>query len=41
MTKNLYNALEIVGIHLEDHIIVADGDYVSMADTGIMQHYRF
>ncbi len=41
VTKNLYNALEIVGIHLEDHIIVADGDYVSMADTGIMQHYRF
>ena len=41
VTKNLYNALEIVGIHLEDHIIVADGDYVSMADTGIMQHYRY
>ena len=41
VTKNLYNALEIVGIHLEDHIIVADGDYVSMADTGMMQLYRF
>lgn len=41
VTKNLYNALEIVGIHLEDHIIVADGDYVSMADTGMMQLYRY
>ncbi len=32
VTKNLYNALEIVGIRLEDHIIVAEGDYFSMAD---------
>lgn len=41
VTKNLYNALEIVGIRLEDHIIVADGDYVSMADTGMIQLYRY
>ena len=41
VTKNLYNALELVGIHLEDHIIVADGDYVSMADTGMLDLYRY
>ena len=41
VTKTLYNALEIVGVHLEDHIIVAVGDYVSLADTGMMYHLRF
>ncbi len=35
-TANLYSALETVGIRLEDHIIVADTDYVSFADLGIM-----
>ncbi len=36
VTKTLYNALEIVGIRLEDHIIIADGDYYSMADNGMV-----
>ena len=40
-TRCLYNALETVGIRLEDHIIVADGDYVSVADTGMMSLYRY
>ena len=40
-TKNLYNALEIVGVHLEDHIIVADGEYISLADTGFFSLFRF
>ena len=40
-TRCLYNALETVGIRLEDHIIVADGDYVSVADTGMMTLYRY
>ena len=39
-TKCLYNALETVGIRLEDHIIVADEDYISIADTGMMTLYK-
>mgnify|MGYP002860495702 CR=1 FL=1 len=35
-TRALYNALETVGIRLEDHIIVADEDYISIADTGML-----
>ena len=35
-TRALYNALETVGIRLEDHIIVAEDDYTSMADTGLL-----
>ena len=27
-------ALESIGVQLADHIIVADGDFVSMADSG-------
>ena len=40
-TKCLYNALETVGIRLEDHIIVADEDYISVADTGMMALYKY
>ena len=40
-TKALYNALETVGIRLEDHIIVADEDYISLADSGMMSLYRY
>ena len=40
-TKCLYNALETVGIRLEDHIIVADEDYISIADTGMMALYKY
>lgn len=32
-TRALVNALHIVGIHLVDHIIVSDGDFVSMRST--------
>ncbi|MDD3693515.1 MAG: DNA repair protein RadC [Oscillospiraceae bacterium] len=32
-TRALVNALHIVGIHLVDHIIVAEGDFVSMRST--------
>ena len=35
-TRALYNALETVGVRLEDHIIVADEDYTSIADTGML-----
>ncbi len=40
-TRSLHNALETVGIRLEDHIIVADEDYTSAADTGMMAMYRY
>lgn len=39
-TRALYNALETVGIRLEDHIIVAEDDYTSMADTGLLYARR-
>lgn len=32
-------ALRMVGVTLLDHIIVADGDYVSMADSGILKKW--
>lgn len=40
-TKNLCSSLSAVGVHFIDHIIVAGGDYVSMADTGMLALYRF
>ena len=33
-TKRLYMALDAVDIVLADHMVVADGDYVSMAQSG-------
>ena len=39
-TRALYNALETVGIRLEDHIITAEDDYTSMADTGLLYARR-
>lgn len=39
-TRALFNALETVGIRLEDHIIVAEDDYISMADTGLLYARR-
>lgn len=39
-TRALFNALETVGIRLEDHIIVAEDDYISMADTGLLCAHR-
>ena len=40
-TRTLFNAMETVGIHLEDHIIVADEDYISFADSGLMGVLRY
>ncbi len=40
-TRCLYNALETVGIRLEDHIIVANEDYVSASESGLMFLYKF
>lgn len=36
-TVNVKNALSTIGVKLLDHIIVADGDYVSMADSGYLR----
>ena len=33
-TDRAKTALSVVGVALADHIIVADGDFVSMADSG-------
>lgn len=40
-TKLLYQSLEVVGIRLEDHVIVSGEEYVSIADTGMMHLYRY
>ena len=39
-TRALFNALETVSIRLEDHIIVAEDDYTSMADTCLLDARR-
>lgn len=36
-TQQVYNALNTISVRLLDHIIVADGDYVSMADSGFLR----
>lgn len=36
VTKQIQEVLEPMGIELRDHIIVADGDYVSMAQSGML-----
>lgn len=35
-TRRLRGALDAVGVPLIDHIIVADGDYVSLAQSGLL-----
>ncbi len=41
VTGRLYKALDLVGIHLYDHIIVAGGEYSSIRDMGGMRLYSF
>ena len=36
-TRALQTALDAVGVTLADHIIVADGDFISMASDGMME----
>ena len=36
-TEVIAHALELVGVLLADHIVVADDDFVSMADSGLIQ----
>ena len=35
-TERAKTALESIGVQLADHIVVADGDFVSMADSGYL-----
>ena len=35
-TERAKDALDTIGVPLVDHIIVADGDFVSMADSGLL-----
>ena len=37
-TRRLYDALAAVDVKLVDHIIVAEGDFVSLADSGYFQN---
>ena len=39
ITKEIAAALKLVGIPLDDHIIVAGDDYVSFADSGLLGLY--
>ena len=39
-TEQAIAALNTIGVRLLDHIIVADGDYVSMADSGFLEGAR-
>ncbi len=36
-TRSIAHALDLVGVYLADHVVVADEDYVSMAESGLMQ----
>ena len=38
-TERVQEALRMVGVTLVDHIIVADDDFVSMADSGILKNW--
>jgi DNA repair protein RadC len=40
-TRALIHSMETVGIRMEDHIIVADEDYTSIADTGMLSSYKY
>ncbi len=40
-TRTIYNALSFAGIHLDDHIIVCDDDYESMAQGGHVPNITF
>lgn len=37
-TRALFRQLQVLGITLLDHIIVADADYVSMNQSGMLEH---
>ena len=38
-TKRLYHMLKLIEVELSDHIIVGEGDFVSMRDSGFFQQF--
>ena len=40
-TRTLYRSLGLLGITLEDHIIVANDEFVSLADSGVMHLFKY
>lgn len=40
VTMQAYKALKMVNIQLVDHVIVADDDFVSMADSGLLAQFE-
>ena len=40
-TEKIYKALKLINVELCDHIVVADDDFVSMADSGEFERYKF
>lgn len=40
-TNKIYKALELINIELCDHIIVADDDFVSLADSGEFEKFKY
>lgn len=41
VTDKIFNALKLINVELCDHIIVADDDFVSMADSGEFEHHKY
>ncbi len=39
-TYKIYKALDMLNVKLYDHIVVADGDFVSFADSGEFERYN-
>ena len=35
-TRMVGDALDTIGVRLVDHVIVADNDYISMAESGLL-----
>lgn len=40
-TRTLYRSLGLLGITLEDHIIVANDEFVSLAGSGVMHLFKY
>ena len=40
-TRTLYRSLGLLGITLEDHIIVTNDEFVSLADSGVMHLFKY
>ena len=40
LTEQVFKALQLINIQLLDHLIIADGDILSMADSGYMQQLQ-